>query len=402
MSKFEEIFNREPEIYASAPGRTEICGNHLDHQHGCVIAAAVDIEVIAAAAPRADDMVRIKSEGYDPFELSLGDLAPHEDEKGTSKALVRGVAAGLAGCGMQLHGFDAFVTSDIPAGSGVSSSAAFEVLVGNIFAELSGNRRSTDAVQIARIGQFAENEYFGKPSGLMDQMACSLGGILYIDFKDPENPVIERLAADIDGWDLSLCIVNTGGSHADLTDDYGAVRREMSEAADFFGRDVLREVEKDAFFAALQNDDQSGEMRSRLSDRALLRAMHFYSEMDRVEEARTALKTGACDAFLRCIRNSGDSSFKYLQNIYSPAHPEEQGIAMALRLSEEIFKGFGSDEKRCAARVHGGGFAGTIQTFVPNRLAEIYKEKMERIFGQGAVIIMSIMDKGGCSGRFRR
>lgn len=387
--EFGETFDALPECFFSAPGRTEICGNHLDHQHGCVIAAAVDIDIIAAVAPRNDGLIRIRSGNYTVFKVSLRDLSPREHERGRSAALVRGVAAGLAQDGVILRGFDAYMTSDIPPGSGVSSSAAFEVLVGNIMASLAENAGQVDPVRIAQIGQFAENEYFGKPSGLMDQMACSVGSILYIDFKDPSAPEYEKIDTDLAELGLSLCLVNSGGSHADLTDDYADILNDMTEAASAFGGRVLRDVDRKTLIAV------ADELRGKLTGRELDRARHFFDEMDRVEECRSALKNKDTDQFLRCISGSGDSSERLLKNIYSPSHPEERQLEQALIHSKAVIGAWTDSRQSGATRVHGGGFAGTLQAFVPTELAKDYREHMEETTGSSSVMVLNIRHAGG-------
>ena len=367
----------------SGPGRTEIGGNHTDHQHGRVLCGSVDLDMLACAAPNGLDVVRIQSDGYPPLKISLNDLAPKKEEENTSAALVRGVAAKIKELGFELYGFDACANSTVLSGSGLSSSAAYETLVGNIFNHFCCGDK-LDPVTIAKIGQYAENVYFGKPCGLMDQMGSSVGGAVAIDFKDPVNPVVERVDYDFSKSGHALCIVDTGSSHGDLTDDYAAVTREMGAVAAHFGKAVLREVPLEDFQAALPA------LRSECGDRAVLRAMHFYSDDRRAAQEADALKTGNFEAFLNLVNASGLSSSLCLQNTWSIHDPSQQAIPLALTAAEYLLDGMG------ACRVHGGGFAGTIQAWVPEDYLTVFKNGMEALFGAGKCHVLHIRPQGGC------
>ena len=367
----------------SGPGRTEIGGNHTDHQHGRVLCGSVDLDMLACAAPNGLDVVRIQSDGYPPLKISLNDLAPKKEEENTSAALVRGVAAKIKELGFELSGFDACANSTVLSGSGLSSSAAYETLVGNIFNHFCCGDK-LDPVTIAKIGQYAENVYFGKPCGLMDQMGSSVGGAVAIDFKDPVNPVVERVDYDFSKSGHALCIVDTGSSHGDLTDDYAAVTREMGAVAAHFGKAVLREVPLEDFQAALPA------LRSECGDRAVLRAMHFYSDDRRAAQEADALKTGHFEAFLNLVNASGLSSSLCLQNTWSIHDPSQQAIPLALTAAEYLLDGMG------ACRVHGGGFAGTIQAWVPEDYLTVFKNGMEALFGAGKCHVLHIRPQGGC------
>ena len=383
VENFSRLFPECGEIGVfSAPGRTEIGGNHTDHQHGCVLAAAVGIDVIAIVGEGDPGVIRIQSEGYPVDEISLDSLEPVESEKGTSAALIRGIAAKFAEMGVELAGFNAYTTSDVLTGSGLSSSAAFENLVGTII-DRRFNGGAAGAVKIAQIGQFSENVYFGKASGLMDQMVSSVGGFVSIDFADPAQPEIRKVDMDFSGAGYSLCITDTKGSHADLTSDYVAVPEEMKKVASELGKEVLREVDEEEFYKAIP------ELRKTCSDRAILRAAHFFGENRRAVEQAEALENGDTEEFFRLVRESGDSSYELLQNVYSPSNPDQQQIPLAIMLSKRILNGAG------AVRVHGGGFAGTIQAFVPNYLAQAYAEEMDRVFGLDSCQVLSIRPVGG-------
>ena len=342
---FKEIFGECDGVRIfSAPGRTEVSGNHTDHNNGKVMAAAVDLDVIAFVVPTDDTVIDIKSEGFPRMSVDVSDLAVHDDELNSTAALIRGVAAGLKNSGYNIGGFKAYATSNVLKGSGVSSSAAFEVLIGTILSNLYNNGE-VSAVKIAQIAQYAENVYFGKPSGLMDQMASSVGGFITIDFKDTEAPVINSISFDLASNGYSLCIVDTKGSHADLTPEYAALPTEMKAAAAVFGKKVLREVDENEFM------DNISAVREKCGDRAVLRALHFYNENKRVEKAAQALENSDINAFLDAINASGNSSFKYLQNIFAVSKPAEQGVSLGLYTAETVLNGRG------ASRVHGGGFA---------------------------------------------
>ena len=366
----------------SAPGRTEISGNHTDHQHGCVLAAAVNLETVAEVTLNDRGVVAVASEGYAPVEIDLSDLSIHPEEKNTTAALIRGVAAAFAQRGAKLQGFDAKVRSTVLPGSGLSSSAAFEVLIGTIFNELCFEKRLS-AVEVAQIGQYAENVYFGKPSGLMDQTASSVGGMVFIDFADPAHPVVENLSLDLNALGYALCIVDSGADHADLTDEYAAIPVECRQVAAFFGKEVLREVDEDEFYARFK------EVRAATSDRAILRAIHFFGDNRRVQQQFAALQAGDFDAFLQMVTESGRSSWMYLQDITPAGAIEHQDMAVALALCDRLLQGSG------AFRVHGGGFAGTVQAFVPLEKLEQFRSGIEAVLGQGACHVLSIRAEGG-------
>lgn len=371
----------EVELY-SAPGRTEIGGNHTDHQYGKVLAGPVNIDTIAVASATDDMTVNIKSEGYNALTVKLENLEAKKSEYGTSYALIKGVAAGLAKRGYKIGGFKAYVTSQVLSGSGLSSSAAYEVLLGNILSGLY-NDCSLNSVLIAQIGQEAENIYFGKPCGLLDQMASSVGGLVHVDFADPKNPLVMEGGVEFNKFGHSLCIVDTKGSHADLTDDYAAIPAEMKAVAAVFGKEVLSQVEEAEFYAKI------AEVRKATSDRSVLRAIHWFNETKRADKQIAALRADDFDEFKRLIRESGDSSYKYLQNVYSNHKITEQSLGIGLAMTEEILG------KDCACRVHGGGFAGTIQVFVPNEKVAVYKEGIEKVFGAGSCYVLKIREIGG-------
>ena len=366
----------------SAPGRTEIAGNHTDHQHGCVLAAAVNLETVADVCLNGSNMIRVQSKGYPAFEVSLDDLSVREEEKNTTAALIRGVASCFAQKGAKLEGFDASVSSTVLPGSGLSSSAAFEVLFGTILNELFYDAKLS-AVEIAQIGQYAENVYFGKPCGLMDQMASSVGGLVYIDFENPEQPKIEKINFDLAKAGYALCIIDSGADHADLTDEYAAIPNELKEVCSFFGKDVLREIPEEEFLEKLP------ELRKHVSDRAILRAIHVYQENKRVKILASALRNEDLYAFFHMIRQSGQSSWMYLQNIYPSGAVAKQEVAVALTLCDTLLKGRG------AYRVHGGGFAGTVQAFVPFDLLTRFKSEIERVLGEGKCHVLNIRADGG-------
>ena len=373
----------EQHFYFSAPGRTEIGGNHTDHQHGRVLCGSVDLDMLAVASPNEERVIRIRPAGFPPAEVALDDLTPHADELNTSAALVRGVAAKIAELGHPIGGFDACVHSEVLIGSGLSSSAAFEVLVGVILNHFYCGG-GLDAVTLAKIGQYAENVYFGKPCGLMDQTACAVGGAVSIDFADPASPVVRPLNCDFARSGHALCIVDTRSEHADLTPDYAAIPREMAAVAAQFGKTHLREVDETAFRAAIPA------LRKACGDRAVLRALHFFTENERAAQESQALEQGDFDRFLSLVRESGRSSALLLQNTWSPAHPEQQAIPLALATGEELLGGTG------AIRVHGGGFAGTIQAFVPFDRLDTFRQGMDTLLGEGSCKILRIRPQGGC------
>ncbi len=384
IKRYAEIYPQsaeEIELF-SAPGRTEIGGNHTDHQHGNVLCAAVSVDAIAVAGKSEKSEIRVLSEGYDMLTISLDSLDKVPSEEGTTAALIRGVAAAMQQAGYTIGGFDAYITSDVLSGSGLSSSAAFETLIGTILSGLY-NDMAADAVEIAKYGQYAENDYFGKPCGLMDQMACSVGSLCQIDFKDPKNPQIKKVEFDLDAAGYSLCITDTKGSHADLTPDYAAVPEEMKNAAACFGKEVLREVSKEELIANI------GKVRENCGDRAALRALHFFAENDRAVAEAEALADGDFAAFLKLFRASGASSFQYLQNVYTNHDVAHQNVSVGICVSETVL-----GEDGCA-RVHGGGFAGTMQAFVKKEAVERYRAAMDALYGPGACTVMQIRKFGG-------
>ena len=379
VKEHEDIFHTDdkPLYLISAPGRTEIIGNHTDHNNGRVLAAAVNLDCLACVSPRDDMNVCIHSQGYPVISLSLDDLAVHEEEKGTSAALVRGVAKGMADRGCRLGGFDAAVTSDVLGGSGLSSSAAYEVMVCAILDALY-NGFTVASTPRAQIAQYAENVYFGKPSGLMDQMACSTGGLVTIDFKD--EPVVEPLAFNFNEAGFALVVVNTGGSHDNLTPEYAAIRTEMEEVAAFFGEKVLRSVRPE------QLEQQMGALREKVGERPILRAMHFFQENKRVKQMVQAIRRKDLAAMLAELNASGESSWKLLQNVFCVG--TEQPMTLALALAEEMLAGKG------AWRVHGGGFAGTTLNFVPLDLADTFVQRMQAVYGDHSCFVLDVRPEG--------
>ncbi len=366
----------------SAPGRTEVGGNHTDHNHGKVLAASVNLDTVAAAAKRDDLVASEKSLGHGLIEIDISDLEPHENEFGKSSGLIRGMCAGFKKYGYEIGGFNAASASCVLAGSGLSSSAAYEVLIGTILNHLY-NDGKVSAVDIAKIAQYAENVYFGKPCGLMDQMASSVGSFITIDFKDPSEPFINKVEFDFAACNHALCIVDTGGSHADLTDDYAAVRGEMESVAGVFGKAVLRDVDEADFMADIAL------IREKCGDRAVLRAMHFYAENKRAAAEVDALSNNDFNAFKELVIESGRSSYMYNQNAFTTKAPHEQGLSVALALCEKALKGKG------AWRVHGGGFAGTIQAFVPMDMLEDFRTMIEAVYSKGSCHVLSIRPFGG-------
>jgi galactokinase len=382
VDSFKGIFgNMEGVRLFSVPGRSEVGGNHTDHNCGRVLACAVNLDIIAAAALRGDENICVESDGFAVDTVNISSLSPREEEKGRSAALIRGVCSRLKSLGYKIGGFCAYMTSEIMKGSGLSSSAAFEVMIAEIINCLFNGGRISP-VEMAKAGQYAEQEFFGKPCGLMDQTACAVGGFTAIDFKDTENPIIEKLDFDFAKTGYSLCIVDTAGNHADLSDDYAAIRGEMILVAKFLGYNTLRECDEKEFYANLKN------IREILGDRTVLRAMHFFDDNARVLKEKEALKSRDFDAFLSCIIDSGRSSFMYLQNIYSISEPSRQGLSLALALAEKMLSGCG------AWRVHGGGFAGTIQAFVPREKQSEFSSCMNDIFGAGACHKLSVRSVG--------
>ena len=381
---FESRFGKGREItFYSAPGRTEIGGNHTDHNHGRVLAAAVNLDIAAAAAQSSKNIVRLKSEEYlNTNCVDLTDLHIKESERGSSSALLRGICARCVELGYQVGGFDCFTSSQVLKGSGLSSSAAFEVLIVTMISHLF-NGGAIEPVAAAQISQYAENVYFGKPCGLMDQTASAVGGFASIDFNNPKQPTLEKIDFDLAKSGYVLCITDTGGSHADLTEDYAAIPIEMKAVAAIFGKEVLRDVNEQEFMSKI------GEVRKLVGDRAVLRSIHFFADNERVAQEADALRAGDFEAFKALSIASGNSSYKLLQNVFACSNPSEQGISLALAISEKILKGRG------AWRVHGGGFAGTIQAFVPFDLLDAYKTNLEAVFGSDTCHMLSIRAAGG-------
>ncbi len=383
LESFESLFGDCDAELFSVPGRSEICGNHTDHNGGCVLAGAIDRDIIAVAA-RTDGMtVSIKSEGYDMDTVMISDIgSPDNFGSYTSAALIAGVLAGFKKRGYAIGGFSAYAVSDVLKGSGISSSAAYEVMIGNILNHLY-NGGKIDNKEIAEIAQYAENVYFGKPSGLMDQMACAVGGFVYIDFSDKECPAVESIDFSLSEHGYSLAIINTGGNHADLNDDYASVPREMRGVAHFFGKEVLSGLSEGEIISNISA------LRAKVGDRAILRALHFVRENDRVRCAKNALKNGDTGAFLLNVTASGNSSFKYLQNVYTNLNVNEQGLSLALALADGYMS-----ERSGALRVHGGGFAGTVQVLVKDGELAGLAELMDSVFGKGATMCLKVRAYG--------
>jgi len=381
---FQEKFNETDLHVFSTPGRTEIGGNHTDHNHGRVLAASVNLDSIAVAAIHDSSMVTMVSEGYpEPFKVHLDHLEMVREEEGTTTALIRGIAARFRELGFNIGGFHASVTSDVLPGSGLSSSASIEVLVGSILNHLF-NDGQIPPETIAMIGQYAENTYFGKPCGLMDQMTCAVGGIVTIDFKDPENPIVKKIDFDFSSLNYRLLVVDTGGNHADLTDDYASVPSEMKSVAQALGAEFCRGITHEKLMEKVKD------LRPKVGDRALLRAFHFLGDNARVLDQVEALEKGDFLRFLSLVNESGNSSFKWLQNIYTVKNGREQGVALALALTEKYL----SDIEAGACRVHGGGFAGTIQVFLPNTAVSGYMKLIESVFGDGKGLVLNIRPYG--------
>jgi galactokinase len=384
INRFQKHFKEEDLHLFSTPGRTEIGGNHTDHNHGRVLAASVNLDSIAVAARNNLNTVTMFSDGYnEPFVVDLENIEIQEQEKGTTSALIRGIAAKLKNQDFKIGGFNAYINSDILPGSGLSSSASIEVLIGKIFSVFF-NADRVPPEDIAKIGQYAENIYFGKPCGLMDQMTCSVGGIITIDFEDPNAPVVKKVNFDFNKRNYSLLVVDTGGNHADLTDDYASVPNEMKSVAAQLGVNVCRDMNIDELIIKIP------QIRTSLGDRAILRAMHFLQENNRVLEQVNALENNNFNQFLDLITASGNSSFKWLQNIYTTKNIREQGVSLALSLTENYMEGIHEG----ACRVHGGGFAGTIQVFLPKTHVEKYIKIMEPVFGKKSVLALQIRPYG--------
>ena len=379
---FAAAFGGIPERYFSAPGRTEIGGNHTDHQRGRVLAAAVNLDTVAAVRVNGTDTIRILSQGYPLCEVDVKELTPRADEINTTPALIRGVAARLAQLGCEVRGFDAYCESTVLPGSGLSSSAAYEVLIGTIINHLFFDGRVTQA-EVAQIGQYAENVFFGKPCGLMDQTASAVGNLVTIDFFDKEHPVIQPVNFDFSACGHALCIIDTRASHADLTDEYAAIPNEIKAVCAHFGKEVLSQIDEAEFYAAIPA------LRKSCGDRAVLRAVHFYQDNARVPKQVAALETGDFAAFLRLVKESGHSSYMYLQNVIPAGYTQHQDVAIALALCEHYLQGKG------AYRVHGGGFAGTVQAFVPFEILESFRFGIDSVLGEGACHVLSIRPQGG-------
>ena len=379
---FREAFGAEPQRFFAAPGRTEIGGNHTDHQRGRVLAAAVDLHTCAAVAENGEHKIRVQSQGYPLCQVDLADLTPKAAEFGTTTALIRGVAAKFAELGCPLAGVDLYVTSTVLPGSGLSSSAAFEVLMGTVLNGMFFHGK-LDAKTIAGIGQYAENVFFGKPCGLMDQMASAVGNLVTIDFFHRDAPDVRPVAVDFASFGHALCILDTGADHADLTEEYAAITQELKAVCRYFGKEVLTEIAEDAFFAAIPA------LRQACGDRAVLRAIHFYEENARVPQQVAALEEGDFARFLALVQESGQSSWTQLQNVIPAGRTAHQEVALSLSLCRKFLQGRG------ACRVHGGGFAGTIQAFVPLDLLEDFCRQMESVLGENACHVLSICPTGG-------
>ena len=379
---FAAAFGGAPERYFSAPGRTEIGGNHTDHQRGRVLAAAVNLDTVAAVRVNGTDTIRILSQGYPLCEVDVKELTPRADEINTTPALIRGVAARFAQLGCEVRGFDAYCESTVLPGSGLSSSAAYEVLIGTIVNHLFFEGKVSQA-EVAQIGQYAENVFFGKPCGLMDQTASAVGNLVTIDFFDKEHPVIQPVNFDFSACGHALCIIDTRASHADLTDEYAAIPNEIKAVCAHFGKEVLSQIDEAEFYAAIPA------LRTSCGDRAVLRAVHFYQDNARVPRQVAALEAGDFAAFLKLVKESGHSSYMYLQNVIPAGYTQHQDVAIALALCEHYLQGKG------AYRVHGGGFAGTVQAFVPFEILEDFRSGIDSVLGEGACHVLSIRPQGG-------
>lgn len=381
LKMFESLYGDQEVQIFSAAGRSEVSGNHTDHQHGRVLAASINLDTIAIVSKREDDQIKVVSDDFDIEPVDVNDTELKDMEE-NSASLIKGVVQGFKNDHFRVGGFNAYMTSEVIVGAGLSSSASFEVLIGTILSYLY-NEGNVSMVEISKIAQYAENVYFGKPCGLMDQCACAVGGLITIDFKDPASPIVHQVKTDFDDFGVSLCIVDTKGSHADLTDEYAAVPYEMKKVAHFFGSDVLRDVDEEAFLQNLSS------IREKVGDRAVLRAFHFFQENARVPQIVEALEKKDKGAFLKGIQESGDSSYQYLQNVFAASDPAHQAVSLALALSKDFLK----DKGVC--RVHGGGFAGTILAFVDNEDVASYKEWIESFFGADSCHVLKIRPEGG-------
>ena len=382
IDKFEELYGEKEIMICSAPGRSEVGGNHTDHQRGQVLACGLNLDAIAIVAPTEDGSIKILSDDFDLEDINIAHLAKSEVKPVSSEALVAGVAYKLKEDGYKIGGFETFITSDVLMGAGMSSSAAFEVLIGNILSYMY-NDGTIDPIYIAQVAQYSENVYFDKPCGLMDQMASSVGSLVNIDFKDVKNPVVKKVDVDFSAFEHSLCIVDTKGSHADLTPEYAAIPKEMKSVAALFGKEVLREVDEKEFY------DNLSMVREKVGDRAAIRAIHFYNDHAIVGEEVNALLAGDFDTFKKLIAKSGNSSYKFLQNLYPLCDVNSQGVALGIALSERILGEHG------VCRVHGGGFAGTMQAFVENDYVETYKREIEQYFGPDSCHVLKVRKYGG-------
>ena len=384
IDSFAELYGGDREtLILSVPGRSEICGNHTDHNLGCVVAGAIDRDIIAVVCPRDDGAIRLTSKGYYESTVDISEIDdPDLFEKFKSRSLIAGVAAGLKRMGYSVGGFDAYTTSDVLKGSGLSSSAAFEVMIGNILNHLY-NGGEIDNKEIAKAAKYAENVYFGKPCGLMDQMACAVGGFVYMDFENESDPVVEKLELSLKDLGYSLCIINTGGSHSDLNEEFASIPTEMKAVARELGCSVLREVPYDTLIGEIPR------LRGLLGDRAVMRAMHFMAENERAKDMASALSHGDIDAILETMRVSGRSSATFLQNVFTPKSVTEQGITLALALADSFLS-----DKAAAYRVHGGGFAGTAQVLLPTALLGEFCEYMDKVFGEGAAMALNVRPLG--------
>ena len=382
IEEFGKIYNSERDMRVfSVSGRSEIAGNHTDHNYGKVLAASINLDIIAVVSKSDNGIVNVKSKGFQMDTVDINDLA--KDKYRKSALMIAGVCKGFCERGYKIGGFDAYTTSNVFKASGLSSSAAFEDMIGTIQNHLYNDGKA-DCMEIAKIGQYAENEFYDKPCGLLDQVACIYGGIVAIDFADPKNPSVEKLDFDLSSYGYNLCIVNTGGNHSDLTDDYASIPEEMKKVAAFFGKDVLRDVSYNDIIS------NAKELREKTSDRAVCRAIHYITENARVDKIRDAVKAHDINGFLQGVTESGNSSFKYLQNVYTTSNVDEQGLSLALAVAEQTLIG-----KPAACRVHGGGFAGTIQVFARDEDVPALKSAMDSVFGEGSCVCLTVRPYGG-------
>ena len=383
VSEFAAVYGEREICLFSVPGRSEISGNHTDHNHGKVLAGSINLDIIAVASKTDDGVIKIKSKGFPEDSIDTNSYtSPNENDFFKSGALIAGMAKAFTNAGYQKGGYIAYTTSNVFKGSGLSSSAAFEVMVGNIL-NYFYNDGKVENTEIAKMAQYSENVFFGKPCGLMDQMACAVGGFVYIDFEDTTNPVIEKIPFDLSAQGYALCIVNTGGNHADLNDDYASVPAEMKSVAKYFGKKYLRQLTKADVLSSIQA------LREEVGDRAILRAIHFFNENERVTSQVSALKCADTAKFFDFVKRSGRSSFMYLQNVFTTKNIREQGLSLALAITDSVLSGKGA-----AHRVHGGGFAGTIQAFVPFGMVQEYRQAIDSAFGQGACHVLRIRPYG--------